>query len=313
MLHERKSRGRKSFLLGRPPRGTLPQLYAFWFHCLLFVTAVSASSCSKDKPSTTEPQLQADSISITLLPSWQVAMASLDLFIYDDSGIRPLLYHKGVTGACKSLKAPNPGADFIAVAIANTPGRINPEALGSFDAMENLSMSYSSELAEAPLMSGMAQAKGGSSLSIRLTPLLCAVQLESIDNLLEGRPLLRNPRVYFRYANASAQVLRQDGFRPSQTVESPQGLRSPELFCAYLGQDIGYFRREPGISLYCYPNDSPFATIGTPRTELILEAECEGETLGFATGLPALPRGSITHAHVVADDKHLIFCKNPGN
>ena len=255
----------------------------------------------------TSPKPAQDSITISLTPSWQVEMASLDLYIYDDSGIRPLLYHKAETGMCKNLKAPNPGVDFIAVAIANSPGRMDAGALGSFDAMESLVMNYASELAGRPLLSGMAQGRGD--VVITLSPLLCAVQLQSVDNLLEGRPLLKSPRIFFRYANASAQVLRQDGFRASLTVESPVGLRSPELFFAYLPQDIGYYRSEPGITLYCYPNDSPFPTIGTPRTELVLEAESDSLTVGFSTVLPALPRGGFTPVRVVADDNSLIYCK----
>ncbi|MBO4595636.1 MAG: hypothetical protein J5632_03390 [Bacteroidales bacterium] len=179
--------------------------------------------------------------------------------------------------------------------------------------MESLTMSYSSELSEAPLMSGMAQSKGADTVGITLTPLLCAIQITSVDNLLENRPLLKHPRFNFRYANASAQVLRQDGFRPSQTVESPVGMRSPELFLAYLHEDIGYNRCEPGITLCCYPNDSPFPTIGTPRTELILEAQADSLTLGFCTELPALHRGSITPVRVVADDNSLIYCKKSEN
>ena len=153
----------------------------------------------------------------------------------------------------------------------------------------------------------MAQGRGD--VEITLSPLLCAVQVQYVDNLLEGRPLLKSPRIFFRYANASAQVLRQDGFRASQTVESPVGLRSPELFFAYLPQDIGYYRCEPGITLYCYPNDSPFPTIGTPRTELVLEAESDSLTVGFSTVLPALARGGFTPVRVVADDNSLIYCK----
>ena len=163
-------------------------------------------------------------------------------------------------------------------------------------------------------MSGAQSCPSGTdTVRIRITPLLCEVRLLSVDNQLEGRPQLKNPRVFFRNANASAQVLRQDGFRPAQMVDSPEGLRSPELFLAYLNEDIGYFRCEPGVSLFCYPNDSPVATLGTPRTELVLEAESDGETLQFITGLPALRRGSSTGVHIIADDKSLYYCIKNGN
>ena len=309
MLHERKSRGRKFCLLGRSPRGGLPPIINSWFlfHCLLFVFAVSASSCSKDKlPPTTSQHSVNDSITVIAKPSWKRDIARLDLFIYEDRGIRKLTFHS--TGGL-TQKVLNPEVDFIAVAIANSPGHIDDASVGSFDAMEALCMSYRNELAEFPLMSGMAQAKPCDTLLLTLTPLLCEVHLASVDNLLEGRPLLRNPRVYFRYANASAQVLRQDGFRASETVESPEGLRSPELFFAYLPEPVGYFRCEPGITLYCYPNDSPFPTIGTPRTELILEAEADSLVLGFCKELPALARASSTPVRVVADDNSLVYCK----
>ena len=304
-----RSRYRKSCLQGRPPRGSLPHLFIYYlFQCLLFVSAVSAPACSKHTPARQEaPPGQADSITITVQPSWPAEIVSLDIFIYEDRGIRRLIYHSN------KLRIPEPGVDFIAVAIANAPGRIDAAALGSFDAMEALTMNYSSELTQAPLMSGMVQSKGRDTVRIALTPLLCEVRLLSVDNLLEDRPLLRNPRVYFRGANEVAQVMRQDGFRPSRMVESPEGMRSPELFLAYLNEDIGYFRCEPGISLYCYPNDSPVATLGTPRTELVLEAEAGGETLCFPTELPALLRGSVTPVRVVIDDNSPIYCKKSEN
>lgn len=224
---------------------------------------------------------------------------SLDLFIYEDRGIRKLYTYIHIDSLIRpSAESPPfetgfvlPSGDYIAVALANCPSPPQIRALQSMDAMENLSVSYASETVAFPFMSGFCQFRAGYDARLHLSSLLCEVKIESVDNLMEGCPLLKNPRVYFRNANASAQVLRQDGFRPTQWMDDPAKMQSPELFIAALPEDIGRYRQEPGLSLHCYPNDSPYDGPGTPRTEIVLEAEKDGETLRFATSLPALMRG----------------------
>ena len=130
----------------------------------------------------------------------------LDIFIYRDSGIKELLLHRRtdtLAGAGQlELDCTVGEGDCIAVVLASSPGHPSVASLQSFDAMERLQMSYAREHADFPFMSGMAQFHSPGRAVIKLTPLLCKVSVKSIDNCIEGQPLLRNPRIYLRNINA---------------------------------------------------------------------------------------------------------------
>lgn len=260
------------------------------------MSAVLAASCNRNER--IEPSVSPGEETLIELLSHS-SIRDMEIFLYEDWGIRKLQTHIHIDSTIvqitdgQSIEIPVQlrSGDYLAVALANCPSTPDSRALQSLDAIEALTMNYAAEQCDYPFLSGYCHFKTGEECAVQLGSLLCPVHIVSIDNQLEEAPLIQNPRVYFRNASAIAQVLRQDGFRPTQWVDNPAGLRSPELFIAYLPHDIGYIRLETDITLYCYPNDSPYDGPGTPRTELILEGETDGETLRFVTKLPAIRRG----------------------
>lgn len=290
-----KSKGCNNRLSGRPPRSSLLHKILI-SKCLLYLTAALAASCKSEKVPVSEWPLPGNSSRIVMESPLDINC--LDIFIYRDSGIKALLLHRRtdtLAGAGQlEMDCAVDECDCIAVVLASSPGHPSVASLQSFDAMERLQMSYAREHSDYPFMSGMAQFHSPGSAVIKLTPLLCKVSIKSIDNCIEGQPLLRNPRIYLRNINASAQVLRQDGFRPSETISPPGNLRSPELMFSQLGKEIGYHRQETDLNLYCYPNDSPYGGPGTPRTEIVFEADTQDGPYIHIEELPAIRRAEDT-------------------
>ena len=95
--------------------------------------------------------------------------------------------------------------------------------------------------------------------------------------------------------NPDAEVLREGGFRPSSIIETGAKTSLP--------YDIGVFAQHPETEVFCYPNDSSEATIGTPGTKLVLECEIKGEIARFKIDLPAIRRNSTTTVDITVSGK----------
>ena len=125
---------------------------------------------------------------------------------------------------------------------------------------------------------------------IELTPLLSRVIISAVTNGLSDYELLENPQVRLHDLTPSAKVLQYEEFRPVETMES--GTLQP-LPC-----DIGFYTQYPNLSLYCYPNDTPETTLGTPRTSLEFTCKIKGLECSFPISLPPIPRNSITRVEL---------------
>ena len=291
-----KRKGRGSFL-GCPPRGALP--HPVLSLCLLSLFPVFSLGCTPETSvessapvETPEPErkvavrLEADS---GLWP-----LRSIDIFVYADTPTRPL-------EAFLSLKekpagpvelALEPG-DKTIVALGNSPWEYRLEALSRLDALEQLSMRYDEEDGARPLLSGSAalRAKEGASVLLRLDPLLCPVRIVSVNRAFSGDLRIEEPAVHLERVNASAEVLRRDGFRPVELLSRGSPMHDPSLLEQALPCDIGYFTQYPGTQLQSYPNDESEPSAGTPRTLLVLEGRIGGEACRWETELPPVRRG----------------------
>lgn len=186
-----------------------------------------------------------------------------------------------------SFKLPSIRGSKIVIAIANSPYEFNIKALQSFDSAELLTMYYRDENPQFPLMSAISYSDEDS-ISLRLKALLCPVKVLSISN--STNKLLSHPRLSLRKINASAEMLRSDGFRPSITIDSPAEISHPQMMFSQLPLDLGSYTCHPMTTLYCYPQDAE-TSLGTPRTEIVLSAEVDGTTRHYATPLPKAGRG----------------------
>ena len=225
---------------------------------------------------------------------------TLDLFIFKDNPLRSLESHERILDfetdddGSMTFDRKLPEGPKLAVAVANSPWKFNTAALGSYDSIEQLEFELGDDDQDYPIMSGEGTFEAGRKTELSISPLMCRVVLRKVTNNLSNYRRLEDPRVFLSNVNPKAELLRTSGFRPSEIVDSV-GL-SP------LPYDIGMFPQTVNKALYCYPNDSPSETAGTPRTILVLDCEVKGSSCRYTAPLPPLARNSTTFIDLTVDD-----------
>ena len=214
----------------------------------------------------------------------------LDLLIYDEGDMGSLESWTHFESLPDSISVMGAKRVKTAVAIANSPRSFSRRAIERFDSIELLSYAFDEDSPEAPVMSGTCSLIPDRPGQLRLVPLMSRVQLGEISNTMKGYARLEEPRVYLDNMNASAELLRSVGFRPSEYIEVTEKTKLP--------YDIGIFSQRPGTELYCYPNETPEATVGSPQTFFVLECEIYGNTCRFPVALNALGRNKTLHVDI---------------
>lgn len=220
------------------------------------------------------------------------SIRKIGVFVYEAEGLRRLI-STGEIGEGDSYGFRSSGGDMTVVAIANCPFEINNAAVSKLESIELLRMDFKYDDPDHPVMSGCCTVCEGGCSDLVLRPLMSKVVLTSVSNNMDGYRRLEDPRVYLGDTNPSAELLRNDGFRPdSQETEESR---------VALPCDVGIFTQYPGTELFCYPNDYTDNIMGTPATALILECEIEGETHSFRAQLPPLPRNRVISVSMTID------------
>lgn len=264
----------------------LPALLA----ATVIAVAVTATACAGESgvsgisSETLEPGQVKDTLHVRV--SARHPIKTLDIFVYRDRPTKPLETHVRVEGSAVP-GIPSESGDRIVAAVANSPAEFNLEALRSFDSIELLSMDYRLEDPAAPVMSGVL-ASASDTVDLPLTPLLCPILLVSVENALDT--LAEDVTVTLRQVNSRAEIFRSDGFRPTETVDTPQEAAHPEMMKARLPCDVGCYVQYPGLTLYGYPNDSQ-AVLGIPQTELVLDCSVGGVRHSTVVPVHPLRRG----------------------
>ncbi len=246
----------------------------------LIAAAVTVPGCSIESP---HPRTVPAGIEFNLESPGGVR--SLDVFIYRDTLIREIESHH-------RLEAPLPETIFLnsspgnrlLVAIANSPAPFREEALQRFESAEQLEMYYREEDPEYPLMSATTSFCEGP-VTIKLTPLLCPVNILYINNLTGLA--LSGVRVQLRKVNSHVQMLRTHGFSTVETEDNPAILAHPEIMRREIQAVIGHELSPKGLTLYCYPFDGE----GPSRTTLTLTAMAGSEQREWSFAIPPLSRG----------------------
>ena len=274
----------------------------------VIAVAVTATACAGEvglsgPPLESAPPGQVkDSLQVRV--SARYSIKTLDIFVYRDRPTKPLETHVRVPGSevtgsevpgSEVTRSAVPGiasakGDRIVAAVANSPAEFNLEALRSFDSIELLCMDYRLEDPAAPVMSGTL-ASAADTVDLPLTPLLCPVLLVSVENCLDT--LAEDVTVMLRQVNSQAEIFRSDGFRPVETVDTPQETAHPEMMKARLPCDVGCYAQYPGLVLYGYPNDCQ-AVLGIPQTELVLDCRVGGVRHSTVVPVHPLRRGETT-------------------
>lgn len=290
--------GRRPFTFRRPSGSVL-------LHCLiLFSLLLTASpaclitSCKeKGEDDIQDVHVQVDSSWFYLKLSAFSEMSDslphvrcVDLLLYDADNVGSLESWKRYDYLPDSLAIRGSKKAKRAVAIVNSPRTFNRLAIDRYDSIELLCYEFEEDSSDAPLMSGACQLLPESSGHIQLTPLMSRVQLCEISNTMKGYARLEDPRIYLESMNSSAEIMRGSGFRPSETMEKP--LKKPLPF------DIGIFSQKPMTELFCYPNESPESTVGSPQTVFVLECEIYGNTCRFPVTLGEIGRNKTIRVDI---------------
>lgn len=303
MKTNRNQTGRlTSLFFFRHPSGSPLLQLILLFSLLIPLPACLFCSCNKNdvEGGLDLVEIPVDSCSICLrfnisdhIADTTHSIVKLDLLLYSADGIKPLVCKRCYDYLPDSVKIYCPRTEMIAVALANYPFELFRAAPERYDGAEQLNCSFEDDSPSQPIMSGVAVLGAGASGTVTLKPLMARIMLGIISNNMKKYVRLEDPRIYLESANAGAEILREGGFRPAELLQAPQ--KEP------LPYDIGVFPQSPGTQLYCYPNDSPEATIGTPATVLVLECEIKGATEQFRVSLPSIRRNTTTRVDISVD------------
>ena len=226
---------------------------------------------------------------------WQrpdAPVRKLDLFVYGCEGTRALECHLQLDSLPPELTLRALPGEKILVGIANSPQRFNLKALERYDSMTQLAFNFTDDDPACPILGGEATTEDGAA-TVPLRPLLCRVRLSEVANTMDGYELLEEPQVRLRDLPNSAEILRQEEFRPTELLDAGPWV---PLAC-----DVGYFPQHPDIDLWCYPNDTPENILGTPRPTLEFECRISGELCSFEVPLPPLSRGGGKEVEIAVD------------
>lgn len=240
-----------------------------------------------------EPEPVVDSAAFTV--RWQAPGAPvrrLDLFVYASEGTRALERHLQLDSLPAEMPFRALPGEKILVGIANSPQRFNLKALERYDAMKQLAFAFQDDDPACPILGGESPTEDGLG-TVTLRPLLCRIRLVSVANTMDGYELLEEPRVRLVDLPDNAEILRLEGFRPTELIDGGAWTALP---C-----DIGYFPQHPDIDLWCYPNDLPENILGTPRPALEFECRIGGEPCSFEVPLPPLPRACSKEVELTVD------------
>lgn len=212
-----------------------------------------------------------------------------DILIYRPDGLMDLIDHIQAHGPTVELALTDDRPKTIAVA-ANARGTFNTAALNHFDSLNGIIIRLTDDSPDAPIMSGIYSITPGRDTVLKLSPLLCTVELAGVTNCFAGDVLAENPRVWLENVNCEAELFRERGF----TVRDASSSKRQRL-----PYDIGLYTQYPGTKLYCYPNDLPNPATGNPATELVFQCEVEGKTHTIRYVLHPIPRGSTIPVEVL--------------
>lgn len=303
--------GRHHCLCRRSPGSTLLRPLILFSLLLTSLPACLISSCNIWK----EPLQENETVNVAVDSCWFELFCSvhseiadtappvqhLDVLVYDADGVSGLESWNRYDAIPDTIRIKGAKRLKTIVAIANSPRSFNRRAIERYDSIELLSYEFDEDSPEVPLMSGICSLSPDAPGHIRLEPLLARVQLCEVSNTMRKYVRLEDPRIYLENMNASAEILRSSGFRPTEVLEGQRKVSLP--------YDIGIYSQHPLTELFCYPNDSDAASMGTPRTSLVFECEIQGQTCRFPIPLESVARNKTLHVDITVNAPDLYDSK----
>ena len=301
------------FCFGHTPGGILPHPIVYKF--LAFVAFLcSIVSCSSGQ--SLSPDFPAgDAVGIDAVPSgrdilnnfglqirppeggdaptraddWYL-VRRLDLFVFNDDEIGALdAYRRSYAYSPTSVSVSSASGAKRLVAIAN---HAFPDDFAAqiycYEDLRRTVVCFTGDHPSFPVMSGEVRFNAGAqeACSLTLEPMMSSVEIRALRCRMADGRTLRDVRVYLTGVGNRAEVLRQGGFLPAETLNA-DGLSETDLKrLAYSGMVYQYLGngRPDGAGaaygsavLYCYPNETPEESFASPYTRLVVEGTLDGQ------------------------------------
>ncbi|MBQ3723780.1 MAG: hypothetical protein II851_08750 [Bacteroidales bacterium] len=213
----------------------------------------------------------------------------LDLFVFDDDGIGTLdAYTRSYAYTPEAVTVSSASGEKVLVAVAN---HAFPDdfvtTIHNYEDLRRAVVCFTDDHPSWPVMSGETAftAGPGQGCSITLEPMMSTVEIHSLRCRMEGQSL-QNVKVYLTGVGNRAEVLRTEGFLPSETLNNG-GLSETDLGrLAYSGMVYKYLGNGKtdgsGTSygsavLYCYPDEAEEESFASPYTRLVVEGTLDGQ------------------------------------
>ena len=222
----------------------------------------------------------------------------MDLFVFDDDGIGALdAYTRSFSYSPSAIEIRSAEGPKRVVAIANHPlpdGFVT--SVGHYEDLKKIVADLTEDDPSCPVMSGEARFTAGAerSCSVTLEPVLSAVEIHSLTCKMEGAwagMSLERVKVYLTGVSCRADLLRTEGFLPTETLNNG-GLSEHDMarlpYSGMVYRFLGNGRPSGGrtsygtASLYCYPDEAEEETPGSPFTRLVVEGTLDGTVCYYA-------------------------------
>ena len=301
-------KGRLTLLFfGLSPRAPLPSpmiIMSFAFAVVLFcISCTSGKSVSPDIPAgvysfSSGRDILATSVGLQIRPpqggdtptranDWYL-IRRLDLFVFNDDEIGALdAYTRSYAYSPSSVTVHSASGGKRLVAIANYafPDDVATRVFCYEDLCRTV-VDFTDDHPSFPVMSGESRFVAGEDEApgLLLEPLMSTVEIRALRCRMDDGRTLRDVRVYLTGVCNRAEVLRQEGFLPAETLNNG-GLSETDLGrLAYSGMVYKYLGngRDGGnygsAVLYCYPNEAEDESVASPYTRLVVEGVLDGRT-----------------------------------
>lgn len=225
--------------------------------------------------------------------SWWL-MKRMDIFVFNDGEVQNLdSYRREYAYTNGTVSVASGEGDKLVVAIANS--RLTNDDISKVSVYEDLNGIRTllvDDNPEYPLMTGEGRFCAGSDngCAVVLYPMMSEIHIASVSCDMDGAytgKYLQKVKAYLTNVSNSTEMMRWDGFRPSEILNNGrfsesdmQRLSCQRMLYNYIGNGkksaTGY--SYGSASLYCYPNDSREESAGTPFTTLVIEGLLDGKT-----------------------------------
>lgn len=331
------------FFSGLLPGGILPSLSIIIIRSLAFVAFVcsivscsSGQSLSPDFPAGNAAAMDSvpsgrdilsTRVDLGVRPQWgntgEAARAGgdwylirrLDLFVFNDDEIGALdAYTRSYAYSPTSITVHSASGRKHLVAIANHafPDDFVTQ-IYSYEDLRSTVVSYTGDHPSFPILSGETRftAEAGGQCNLTLEPLMSSVEIRALRVRMDSGQALKDVRVYLTGVSNRAEVLRQEGFLPSETLNNG-GLSETDLgllpYSGMVYKYLGSSRTDGGsygsAVLYCYPNEAQDESFASPYTRLVVEGTLDGRTVYYP--IP-INRGSAGEGQGIGRNRRYVF------